>query len=119
MDRADLDRICRYSQLIQRRNELSQEREVSKRFLQNHKDAVAELEEVELLGSSDDLVPVKAGTAFLHVPLSSARAYTEKHVQSDSSVFEQAERDLALLQKEMDTLKKVLNQKFGDAVRLD
>jgi chaperonin cofactor prefoldin len=121
MERADQDRINRYSYLIQRRNLTSSRRACSERERQNHQDALQELEEAEMVQDDADgrRFAVRPGTAFLHVPLEQACLYTQKQLDSQSAQAESSTKELEQIEKEMDVLRKVLTQKFGDGIRLE
>lgn len=120
----DQQSINRYSYLIYRSNRTGRALEQAKTSTGNQRDALDELDTLELEGDESNdgtssTIPVQAGTGFFHLPLGLARQQAEK-------VLDMASADMARLQKEHDamkrelaSLKKALEAKFGDAIRLE
>jgi prefoldin subunit 4 len=115
----DQHNINRYSYIIYRTNKMARALEQAKTTAGNQKEALEELSVLELEDEGDTRVAVLAGNAFFHLPIDQARFQAEL-------VGEKAENEAEALQSELDTqkaelvkLKKQLEGKFGDSIRLE
>ena len=118
LDKSDQERICRYSYLINRRNQLQASMAVATRERDNQKDAQDDLEEIELLGELPH-VSVKVGHAFLHVPVAIAQSHCKRLLEKADRESSDCKSELERSEKEMQVLKNILHSKFGNAIRLD
>lgn len=111
--------------------------DAAKKMAEIHRDALAELdainlakEEAELFDEDfdgdagepvpkNDLIPIKCGTAFIHVTPDRARRLCLDALKKAEKEAEEAHSALDLLQSEISSLKSRLYAKFGDTIQLE
>ena len=118
MTKTDQEYICRYSYLITRKNYLSSLIGINAREAENHKDSLDDLEESILL-EEDTHTKIKIGNAFISVPLRIAKDQSQTLYDRSKGEAQKNGEDLERIEKEMTIIKKLLTEKFGNAIRLE
>lgn len=117
----DQGNINQYSYLIYKTNRLTRQLEEFKSTAANQAEALEELDTLEL--EHDDLdnlrVAVKCGNALFHLPLDMARGEVESAKSAASLQVDALSAVQTKNKGEMADLKKRLESKFGDSIRLE
>jgi chaperonin cofactor prefoldin len=118
LTKADQDYICRYSYLITRKNYLLSLNTLNSREAENHKDSLDDLEESMLLEEGTH-TKIKVGNAFIKVPNQVAKDQAQTLYERAKKESQKGKEDLEQMEKEMSIIKKLLTEKFGNAIRLE
>lgn len=117
----DQKNINRYSLLIYKTNKLNRQLDDANLTASNQAEALEELDTLEL--EHDDLstlfIPVKLGNALFHLPFELAKEEASKAKMLASATAERLEVERTKNTAEMADLKKRLESKFGDSIRLE
>ena len=92
---------------------------VADRELENYKEAMSSVEELELTAEEGDMVPYRVGDVFFNFSFSDASSKLETEKADLEQERSKKLEEKAQLEGEMSGLKAELYSKFGDQINLD
>lgn len=116
----DQQHINRYSYLIYCANKLGRALEATRAIESGQREAAEEMEVLELEHDDDGAkVSVQAGNAYFHLPLKQAKGQVDRVGNKAMLEAQALQQEHDKVKSELGALKRQLEGKFGESIRLE